>query len=60
MSIEEELSDKVRAGGVRVEARLQLLRELQAEGGSEQVARRIAELDRRIRKAASRVREDLA
>ena len=60
MSIEEELSDKVRAGGVRVEARLQLLRELQAEGGVDRIARRIAELDRRIRQAAARVREDLA
>lgn len=60
MSIENELADKLRASGVRVEERLELLRVMSTESGTDAIAKRIAELDRRIRQATKRVAEGLA
>jgi hypothetical protein len=57
MSVENELADKVRANGVRVEERLELLRVMGTDGGSDDVAKRIAELEQRIRKATKRLCE---
>lgn len=61
MNIQDELAEKVRASGVRVDARLRLLAELGAsDRGHRQIADRIAELAVRIREASDRLREDLA
>lgn len=56
MDVRDELEERVRAGGVRVEERVNLLRELEADDGPERVARRIEALRERIRRAADRVR----
>ena len=58
MSITSEVEERVRRRGVRVEERLALLRRLVEGGdsGEEELRRRIAELEQRIRDAAKRVR----
>jgi len=59
MTVNDELIDKVRARGVRVEERLALLREMQADGGPERVAQRIKDLEQRIRTETDRVKRGL-
>jgi hypothetical protein len=60
MSIEKELADKLRAQGVRVEERLELLRVMGTDAGPNVVAQRIAALEARIRKASRDLCEKLA
>lgn len=57
MTITTELEARVRERGVRVEERLALLRLMTEDGdhGAEQLRRRIAELEQRIREAARKV-----
>jgi len=59
MTVNDELIDKVRARGVRVEERLALLREMREEGGPERIARRLQELEHRIRTETERVKRGL-
>jgi len=59
MTVNDELIDKVRARGVRVEERLALLREMQADGGPERVAQGIKDLEQRIRTETDRVKRGL-
>lgn len=57
MNAYEDLEEKVKARGVRVEERLAILRTLQKFGGAEQLAALVDEHERAIEAAARRVRE---
>ncbi len=57
MNAYEDLEEKVKARGVRVEERLEILRTLQKFGGSEELATHVDEHERAIEKAAKKVRE---
>ena len=61
MSIESELETRLRERNVRVEERLAILRLLTEDsgGGKEQIRRRVAELEQRIRETARKVQGDL-
>ncbi len=57
MNAYEDIEEKVKARGVRVEARLEILRALQKFDGSGQLATMVDEHERAIERAAKRVRE---
>ena len=57
MNAYEDLEEKVKARGVRVEERLEILRTLQKFDGGEQLAGMVDEHERAIEKAAKKVRE---
>jgi DNA-binding transcriptional regulator of glucitol operon len=57
MNTYEDLEQRVKAQGVRVEQRLKLLRTLQKYSGGEQLADLVAEHERAIEEAARKVRE---
>ncbi len=57
MNAYEDLEEKVRARGVRVEERLEILRTLQKFGGGEELATMVDEHERAIEEAAKKVRE---
>ena len=57
MNAYEDLEARVKARGVRVEARLEILRTLQKFGGAEHLADLVDEHERAIEKAAKKVRE---
>ena len=61
MSITSELETRLRERNVRVEERLAILRLLTEDSGDgeEQIRRRVAELEQRIREAARKVQGDL-
>ena len=59
MVVIEELASRARDRGARVEARLEILRELAGPDGDDNLLRRIEELNERIRDAAQRVRDAL-
>jgi len=53
--VSAELERGVRARGVRVEQRLELLAQLEVAGGAEALEARIEELEQRLRDASRRV-----
>ena len=57
MNAYEDLEEKVRARGVRVEERLEILRTLQKFGGGEELAAMVDQHERAIETAARKVRE---
>jgi biotin operon repressor len=57
MNAYEDLEEKVKARGVRVEERLAILRTLQKFDGGEQLAAMVEEHERAIEKAAKKVQE---
>jgi alkylhydroperoxidase/carboxymuconolactone decarboxylase family protein YurZ len=57
MNVYEDLEEKVKARGVRVEERLEILRTLQQYDGGEQLATMMDEHERAIEKAAKKVGE---
>jgi predicted HAD superfamily Cof-like phosphohydrolase len=57
MNAYEDLEEQVKARGVRVEERLEILRTLQKFDGGEQLAAMVDEHERAIEKAAKKVRE---
>lgn len=57
MSIYEDLEQRVKAQGVRVEQRLKILRTLQKYKGGEQLIALVEEHERAIEDAARKVRE---
>jgi len=57
MNAYEDLEEQVKARGVRVEERLEILRTLQKFDGGEQLAGMVDEHERAIEKAAKKVRE---
>ncbi len=57
MNAYEDLEEKVKAHGVRVEERLEVLRTLQKFGGGEELAAMVDEHERAIEEAAKKVRE---
>jgi glutamate mutase epsilon subunit len=57
MNAYEDLEEKVKARGVRVEERLGILRTLQKFGGSEELASIVDQHERSIENAAKKVRE---
>ena len=57
MSAYEALEERVKARGVRVQERLEILRALQKFDGGEQLATMVDEHERAIEKAAKKVRE---
>ncbi len=57
MNAYEDLEEKVKARGVRVEERLDILRTLQKFGGSEELAALVDQHERAIEEAAKKVRE---
>ncbi len=57
MNAYEDLEEKVKARGVRVEARLEILRALQKFGGGEDLATMVDQHERAIETAAKKVRE---
>lgn len=57
MNAYEDIEEKVKARGVRVEARLEILRVLQKFDGGGQLATMVDEHERAIERAAKRVRE---
>ena len=57
MNAYEDLEEKVRARGVRVEERLEILRTLQKFGGGEELAAMVDQHERAIETAAKKVRE---
>ena len=57
MSIYEDLEQRVKAQGVRVEQRLNILRTLQKYKGGEQLIALVEEHERAIEDAARKVRE---
>ena len=56
MNAYDDLKEKVKARGVRVEERLEILRTLQKFDGGEQLAAMADEHERAIEKAAKKVR----
>jgi hypothetical protein len=61
MTVAEDLETRIRERAVRVRERLALLGRLTEDGGTgeEQIRRRIAEIERRIRQTAETVRSAL-
>jgi glutamate mutase epsilon subunit len=59
MNAYQDLEEKVKARGVRVEERLEILRTLQKFGGSEELATLVDQHERTIEKAAKKVREEI-
>ena len=57
MNAYEDIEKKVKARGVRVEARLELLRTLQMFGCVEELATLVDQHERAIERAAKKVRE---
>ena len=57
MNAYEDLEEKVKLRGVRVDERLEILRTLQRFDGGEQLAAMVEEHERAIEKAAKKVRE---
>ncbi len=57
MNAYEDLEEKVKARGVRVEERLEILRTLQKFGGGEELAAMVDQHERAIEMAAKKVRE---
>ncbi len=57
MNAYEDIEEKVKARGVRVEARLEILRALRKFDGGGQLATMVDEHERAIERAAKRVRE---
>ena len=57
MNAYEDIEEKVKARGVRVEARLEVLQVLQKFDGGGQLATMVDEHERAIERAAKRVRE---
>ncbi len=57
MNAYEDLEEKVKARGVRVEERLEILRALQKFGGGEELAAKVDQHERAIEEAAKKVRE---
>ena len=57
MNAYEDIEEKVKARGVRIEARLEILRALQKFDGGGQLATMVDEHERAIERAAKRVRE---
>ena len=57
MNAYEDIEEKVKARGVRVETRLEILRVLQKFDGGGQLATMVDEHERAIERAAKRVRE---
>ncbi len=57
MNAYEDLEEKVKARGVRVEERLQILRTLQKFGGGGELADMVDQHERAIEEAAREVRE---
>jgi hypothetical protein len=53
----QDLEEKVKVRGVRVEERLAILRTLQKFGGDEELAATVDRLERAIEEAARKVRE---
>ncbi len=59
MNAYEDLEDKVKTRGVRVEERLEILRTLQKFGGGEELATLVDQHERAIEEAAKKVREGI-
>jgi glutamate mutase epsilon subunit len=57
MTAYEDLEEKVKTRGVRVDERLEILRTLQKFGGSEELAALVDQHERAIETAAKKVRE---
>ena len=57
MNAYEDLEEKAKARGVRVEERLEILRTLQKVGGGEELAAMVDEHERSIEKAAKKFRD---
>ena len=57
MNAYEDLEEKVKARGVRIEERLEILRTLQKFGGGEELAATVDEHERAIENAAKKARE---
>lgn len=57
MNAYQDLEEKVKARGVRVEERLEILRTLQKFGGGEELAALVDQHERAIETAAKKVRE---
>ncbi|MCP5058392.1 MAG: hypothetical protein GY937_16945 [bacterium] len=57
MNAYEDLENRVRARGVRVEERLAILAKLQQFGGGEELAEMLDQHERSIEQAAKKVRE---
>ncbi len=57
MNAYEDLEERVKARGVRVDERLEILRTLQKFGGAEQLADRVDSHERAIEAAAKKTRE---
>jgi len=57
MDVQEDLEERVKARGVRVAERLELLRVLRQHGGVEQLADLVAQHERSIEEAANKVQE---
>ncbi len=57
MNAYEDLEEKVKARGVRVEERLEILRTLQKFNGGEELATLVDQHERAIETAAKKVRE---
>ena len=57
MNAYEDLEEKAKARGVRVEERLEILRTLQKFGGGEELAAMVDQHERAIEEAAKKVRE---
>lgn len=57
MDVQEDLEERVKARGVRVAERLELLRVLQEHRGVEQLADLVAQHERSIEEAAKQVQE---
>ena len=57
MNAYEDLEEKVKARGVRVEERFEILRTLQKFGGGEELAAMVDQHERAIEEAAKKVRK---
>jgi len=55
-ALQEDLEERIRARGVRVDERLALLRSLEETEGPDEIRRRIESLKQRTEAAASKVR----
>jgi len=57
MNAYEDLEEKVKARGVRIDERLEILRKLQKFDGGELLAAMVDERERSIERAAKKIRE---
>jgi len=55
-TLQEDLEERIRSRGVRVDERLALLRTLEEPEGADEIRRRIESLKQRMEAAASKVR----